>query len=159
MLRVVPLGSYVLHTNLRWRLVKEWKSGDEVIESIKSRRHQVLGVVTQQFQDGKHGNTSVLEFGEGSLRGDFWGQVKLSELEVTKETVVVNGSNEEEHLGPAKGRDGVQGSNSVRNICAGKTRGDLTRESEEFWNNISNNSKLGNTSVLKRKESREMRHQ
>jgi hypothetical protein len=104
--------------------------------------------VTQQFQDRKHGNTSVLEFGEGSLLSDFWGQVKLSELEVTKETVVVNSSNEEEHLGPAKGRDGVQGSNTVRNIGAGKSRGDLTRESEEFRNNISNNGELGDTSVL-----------
>mmetsp|Transcript_19482 Transcript_19482/g.35293 ORF Transcript_19482/g.35293 Transcript_19482/m.35293 type:complete len:88 (-) Transcript_19482:459-722(-) len=41
--------------------VEEWKSGNEVIKSVESRRYQVLRVVTKEFQGGKHGKTSVLK--------------------------------------------------------------------------------------------------
>ena len=151
---VTLLGSfpYMLRTTLECCLVKEWKSGDEVIKTIESRGHQVLGIMTEQFQNSKHGNASVLEFAEGSLLRDFGCHVKLSKLEVTEETVVVNSSDEEEHLGPAEGRDRFQGSNTVRDIAAGKSGGDIERESEELWNHVSENSKLSNSSVLHRKD-------
>lgn len=108
--------------------------------------------MAEQFQHGKHSNTSVLEFAEGSLLGNFSSHVKLSQFEVTKETIVVNGTDEEKHLRPSEGRDGIEGSNSVRDIAASKSRGDIKRESEELRNNISENGELGNTSVLHQKE-------
>ena len=98
----------ITSTRLRVKnLVEEWKSSDEVIKSVKSWRHQILRVVTKQLQDGKHGNTAVLKFGEGSLPSDFRCHVKLSKLEFTKESIVVNGSNEEEHLCPNEGWEGI----------------------------------------------------
>jgi hypothetical protein len=40
-------------------LVKEWKSSDEVVKSVESRRHKVLAVVAEELKGGKHGQTSV----------------------------------------------------------------------------------------------------
>jgi nanoRNase/pAp phosphatase (c-di-AMP/oligoRNAs hydrolase) len=42
-------------------IVKERKSGDEVIQTIKSGLNQVLGVMAEKFKGGKHGNAAVLE--------------------------------------------------------------------------------------------------
>ena len=63
-------------------------------------------------------------------------------------TYVVDGSDEEEHLGPAKSRDGVDGSNTVGHISELEARGDLTREAEDFRDDVTNDSKLSNASVL-----------
>lgn len=118
------------------------------MHAIESWGNKVLGVVTEQFHGSKHGNTSVLEFAEDSLFGDLWFQVWLSKFEISEESVVVDGSNEEDHLGPSEGRDGGEGGNTVRDIVESESRGDITRESEELRDNVSNNAKLGNTSVL-----------
>ena len=71
-------------------------------------------------------------------------------LSVTKdkESVVVNGSDKEEHLHPAKGRDGLDGGNTVRNGLEGDSRSNLSRELEHFRDDVSKDGKLGNTAVL-----------
>ena len=129
-------------------VVKEWKAGDEVVKTIESWGNQVLGVVTQQFQGGKHGKTSVLELGKRALLGLSSIKVWLATVEVTEETVVVNGTDEEEHLRPAEGRDGIDGGNTVWHIGEGKAWGDLTRETEHFRDDVSENAKLADAAVL-----------
>jgi hypothetical protein len=129
-------------------VIKEWKSGDKVVKTIESWGDQVLGVVTQQLHGGKHGKTSVLELGKRALLGFSSVKVWLATVEVTKETVVVNGTDEEEHLCPAEGRDGIDGSNTVWDIGEGKAWGDLTRPAEHLRDDVSENAKLGNTTVL-----------
>jgi hypothetical protein len=61
-------------------VVKEWKASDEGIVAIKTWRHQVLGVMTEQLHGSKHGQTSVLEFLSLTLRQDFVVQVWFSLL-------------------------------------------------------------------------------
>ena len=40
-------------------VVKERETGDQVVKSIKSRRDQVLRVMTEELQGGKHGKTTI----------------------------------------------------------------------------------------------------
>ena len=119
-----------------------------MVKSIESRGNKVLGVVTKELKGGKHGNTSVLELVELTLGEFLITQLKLSGIEISEVSIVVNGSNKEEHLSPAKSRDGVDSSYSVRNIRELEARSDLTRESVDFLDDVSNNSELGNTAVL-----------
>ena len=129
-------------------VVKEWKAGDEVVKTIESWGNQVLGVVTQQFHGGKHGKTSVLELGKRALLGLSSIKGWLATVEVTEETVVVNGTDEEEHLRPAEGRDSIDGGNTVWHIGEGEAWGDLTRETEHFRDDVTENAKLANAAVL-----------
>jgi hypothetical protein len=39
--------------------VEEWKSSDKLVVPIKSRNHQVLGIMTEQLQRRQHGQTTV----------------------------------------------------------------------------------------------------
>ena len=131
-------------------VVKEWKAGDEVIKAVESRGHQVLGVVTEQFHGGEHGKTSVLELLKGTLLGLSRSKVRLAGVEVAEETVVVDGTDKEEHLGPSEGRDGIDGGNTVWDIGECNSRGDVTRESEDLRDDVSNDAKLSDTAVLKK---------
>jgi hypothetical protein len=90
----------------------------------------------------------VLELRKRALLGLSRVKVWLATVEVTEETVVVNGTDEEEHLGPTEGRDGIDGSNTVWDISEGKAWGDLTWPTEHLWDDVSDNAKLGNTAVL-----------
>jgi hypothetical protein len=139
------LSSCTAKTSL---VVEERKTGDEVVKTIKSGRNQVLGVVTEQFHGGKHGKTSMLELGKRALLSLRSVKVWLAAVEVTEETVVVNGADEEEHLGPAKGRDGIDCSNTMWDIGEGKAWGDLTRPTEHLWDDVAEDAKLCNTAVL-----------
>ena len=76
--------------------------------------------------------------------GSFRVKVELADVEVSKETVVVGGSNGEEDLGPAKRRNGVNGSDTVGDFRARKARSNVPRESVDFWDNETDDSKLGN---------------
>ena len=40
-------------------VVKEWQSSDQMVESIEARLDKVLTVVTEEFEGGKHGQTSI----------------------------------------------------------------------------------------------------
>ena len=119
-----------------------------MVKTIESGGNKVLRVVTEKLKGGKHGNTSVLELVELTLGEFLITQLKLSSIEISEVSIVVNGTNEEEHLGPAEGGDGVDGSNSVGDISELDSRSDLTRESVYLLDNVSNYSKLGNTAVL-----------
>jgi hypothetical protein len=128
-------------------VVEEWKSSDEVVETIESWGNQVLGIVTQQFQGGKHGKTPVLKLGKSALLSLSGIKVWLAAVEVAEETIVVNGT-DEEHLGPAEGRDGINGGNTVWNIGEGEAGGDLTRPTEHLRYDVSENTKLAHAAVL-----------
>ena len=139
-------ASYVF-SNL---VVEERKSRDEIIKAIESRRDQVLGVVTEQLQGRKHGKTSMLKFWKRALLRLIGGEVGLAGGEVTKESIVVNGSDEEEHLGPAKSRNGIDGSHTVWDISERKSRGDFAWPAEDLRHDVSKDAELANTSVLKK---------
>jgi len=63
-------------------------------------------------------------------------------------TYVVNGSDEEKHLGPAEGGDNRKGSNTVRDIGTWDARGNVEWEAEDLGDDVSEHTELGNTSVL-----------
>jgi hypothetical protein len=105
--------------------------------------------VTEKLKNGKHSKTSVLKLVKLALLKFLGLKIGLSELEVSKESLVVNSSNEEDDLGPSKGRDGINGGYTVGNILACKSRGNIEGETVGFGSNVSKNGKLGNTSVLK----------
>ena len=132
-----------------------------------------MGVVTEELKDGKHGKTSVLELiGERKYdqihrishvsnhetSGTYLRKLTLlalsgikgglASIEVSEETIVVNGTDGEEHLGPAKSGDGINGSNTMGDGCEGDSWGNVSRESEDFRNDVSDDGQLGNTSVL-----------
>jgi hypothetical protein len=127
--------------------VNEGKSGDEVVKTIKSGGDEVLGIVTEEFQKGKHGKTSVLEFVQLELL-HISSNCVLSEIEVSQETIVVGGANGEEDLHPSKSGDGVNGSNTVWYISEFEARGNFSREADEFGHNVSDHTQHADTSVL-----------
>ena len=104
--------------------------------------------MTEELHGGEHGKASVLEFLKGTLLGLFRGKDWLSRLEISEESVVVNGSDEEDHLCPSESRDSIDGGNSVWNIGESESWGDVSWESEGLWDDVSEDAKLGNTSVL-----------
>lgn len=130
-------------------LVKEGKSSEQVVKTVESRLDKILTVVTEELEGGKHSNASVLELTQLTLLHDLRVKGKLTNLEVSEETPVVNGTDEEDDLSPAKGRDGTNGSNTIGNIGTGNTRSNVEREAVDLLHNISKNGKLGYTSVLK----------
>jgi len=132
----------------RYLVVEEGKSGDEGVKSVKTRLDKVLGVVTEQLKDGKHGKTSVLKLlGFEILLSS--SDVLLSKFEVSKDAVVVNGSNEEDNLGPAERRNGLQGGNTVGDIGGGELSGDeVVVGTSDLGDDVSNDSELGNASML-----------
>jgi hypothetical protein len=129
-------------------LIEERESGDEVVKTVESSGDSVLRVVTEELEDGEHGNASVLELVELTLlelsRFEGW----LARFEVSKVSVVVNGTDQEDNLGPSKSGDGRKGGNTIGDIGACNSRGDVEGKSEELGDDVSDNSELGNTSVL-----------
>eukprot|EP00981_Chlorochromonas_danica_P013609 scaffold6575_cov303-Ochromonas_danica.AAC.1 len=67
---------------------------------------------------------------------------------MTSVSAVVDGTNEEEDLSPAKSRDGLDGSDTVRDGVEGDARSDLARELEDLRHDVAEDSKLGDTAVL-----------
>eukprot|EP00978_Attheya_sp_CCMP212_P004322 scaffold9446_cov42-Attheya_sp.AAC.2 len=131
-----------------WIKVKEGHSGDEVVQAIESGGDQVLGVVTEELHGGEHGKTSVLEFGELTLLERCWVKVGLARGKVSEVTKVVDGSDEEDHLEPSEGWDGINGGNAVGDIREGNSRGNFTRPPENLGGDVSEDAKLGHTAVL-----------
>jgi hypothetical protein len=93
----------------------------------------------------------VLELGKSTLfclrRFKGW----LAGVEVAEESVVVDGTDQEEHLGPSESRDGIDSGNTVWDIGECNARGNFTRESEDLRYDVSNDAKLSDTAVLKRR--------
>ena len=104
--------------------------------------------MTKKLKNGKHGKMSMLELIKLMLLKLCRGKVWLALQEVSKEAIIVHSSNGEEHLGPAKRRNGINGSDTIRDVCEGKARGNLTGPVEDLPDDVADNSKLGNTSVL-----------
>ena len=100
--------------------------------------------MTEKLKSGKHGKTSVLQFLSLTPLKSLWGKFRLSNLEVSKESPVVNSSNEEDDLGPSKSRDGINGSYTVGNVLACKSRGNIKGETVGLSSNVSKNGKLQN---------------
>ena len=76
--------------------------------------------------------------------GGFWVEVKLANVKVSKETVVIGGSHGKENLGPAKRRNGINGCDTVGNFRARKARSNIPREAVDLRDNESNDSQLSN---------------
>jgi len=129
-------------------VVEEGKTGDKVVVTVESGGDEVLTVVTNKLKEGKHGDTSVLELRGLAFGKDIGREVKLSGGR-TVEAVVVNSSDSEDDLSPAKERDGVDGGNSVRDIGRAELSGDeVISETVGFRGDVSEDGKHGNTSVL-----------
>mmetsp|Transcript_4744 Transcript_4744/g.13208 ORF Transcript_4744/g.13208 Transcript_4744/m.13208 type:complete len:121 (+) Transcript_4744:110-472(+) len=99
-------------------VVKEGEASDQFVQTIESGLHQVLRVVTQEFKEGEHGKTSILQFVELEFLKVILSEWLFADFEVSKEAIVVNGSNEEDYLKPAKSRDSRNGRNTVGDIGA-----------------------------------------
>jgi len=110
--------------------------------------NELLGVVAKKLEDGNHGKAAVGELLGLGLLELFCG-LSLA-LSVTKgeEAPVVDGTDEEDHLHPAKGGDGLDGGNTVGDGGEGDARGDLSGELEHFGDDVSEDGKLGYASVL-----------
>lgn len=95
-------------------VVEEGEARDQFGEAIVqlSSAEGDVAVVTEQLQKGQHCQAAVLEFRKLTLF-QFLGVevgVGIGEKEVS---VVVNGTNQEKHLGPSQGRNGIDGLDSV----------------------------------------------
>lgn len=130
-------------------VVQEWKTSDQVIQSIKAGFHEVLRVVAEELKNGKHSKSSVLKFLKSTFLF-FSFKVGLSNIEISKPSTHVYRTNGKDNLSPAKSRDGIDCGNAIGNVGAGNSWGDIKSPAEEFGDNIANNSKLCNTTVYAR---------
>jgi hypothetical protein len=73
---------------------------------------------------------------------------RLARVKVSEETVVVDGSDGKEDLRPSESRNGINGGNTVGDIRASKTRGNVERKTVEFRHNVTDDGKHGNAAVL-----------
>ena len=107
-----------------------------------------MAVVTEQFNESKHGKTSVLKFRELAAF-EFFVVKRGVGFRVEEESVVVNGTDQEEDLGPTQCRDGFDGLDAVGDGISADLSGDeVVVGTGEFRENISEHTKLGNASVL-----------
>ena len=120
-------------------------SKETLRESIIMRQHLDDMQVSTAHQGRLLHTLDLVQLAGG--RG-FRVQVKLASIKVSEEAIVVSGTNGEEDLHPAKGRDGADGGNTVGDLRAWKAWGDVEGESEDFRDNISENSQHADTSVL-----------
>jgi hypothetical protein len=128
-------------------VVKKGKAGDHV--KVSGGGHQVLAIVTEQLQHGEHGNTSMLELRKlGPLLNLNGTEGGLAAIKVSQDSPVVNGANGEDDLEPAKSGEGINGGNAVGDIRESEARGGITRKGVELRDDVSDNAKLGDTSVL-----------
>ena len=103
--------------------------------------------MTEKFQSGKHCKTTILEFVELELL-DVTTDRLLSNVEVTKDSVVVDSSNQKENLGPSEEGNRIDGGDTVGNVRELEARSNLTREAINLLDHVSNNCQHTNTSVL-----------
>lgn len=107
-----------------------------------------LGIVTEELEDGKHGNTSVLELSSLTLGKNVIRKVNYSSGG-SEPSVSLNSSNEGDDLGPSEEGDGGNSGKTVGDVAGAYFTGDqVVSESVGLWGDVSKNSHLGNTSVL-----------
>jgi len=138
----------MLTSAAKYLVVDEGKSGDEVVKAVESGLSEVLAIVTEELEDGKHGKTSVLELSGLTLGKDVIGEVKLSGGGAV-ETVVLNTSNGSDDLNPSEEGDGVDGSDTVGDtVGAEATGGEVVSESVSLRGDVSEDGKHAHTAVL-----------
>jgi len=103
--------------------------------------------VTEQLKEGKHGKTSVLKLLKLALLL-LVTEIGLSEIKVTEDTPVVDGSDEEDDLGPAKSGDVVDGGDSVGDVVGGDSGGDVVSEAVGLGGDVSEDGEHADASVL-----------
>ena len=104
--------------------------------------------MTEQFQNCKHGKTSVLEFLELTLLRDIRGQVRLTDF-ITPETLNIDQTDDGEHLSPTNCGETLDGGKAVGDIGEGRSvEVNITGPAVEFRNNVSHNRKHGDTSMF-----------
>ena len=122
-------------------LVEEGKTLDEGLTISDN-------VVVEQFHNGNHGKTSVLEFLGLTLDKDFLGKVGFTDSK-GPETLGLDESDDTEHLSGSDSGEDVKGVESVGDIRKGSSvEIDITRPAVEFRDYVSDNGKHGDTSVL-----------
>jgi len=132
--------------------------------------------MTEQFQCSEHCKPAILNFLSLTLCKNFWAEIRLSllnkseevsetnttwdkqiwpidrtyDIEISEEAPVVDGSNEEEHLGPSESRNVAQGSYTVTDGFGSNSaiQVEAVVESVKLGHDVSDNSKHGNTTVL-----------
>ena len=108
-----------------------------------------MTVVTEKFKSSKHSNTSMLQFLKLTLLKYIRVKIWLSDLEVSKVSIVVYSSNKEEDLCPSKWWNFVDGSNTIGYFRTWKSWSNVEVKTVGFLYNVSYTSELSNTSVLK----------
>jgi hypothetical protein len=127
--------------------IHERKSSNHPIIPIKSRTNKVLRIMTKKFKEGKHGKTSMLKLLKLPLLLLIT-EVGLSKRKVTKDTPVVDGTDEEDHLSPTEGGDVIDGSDTVGDVVGGDSGGNIESETVGFGGDVSEDGEHGGTSVF-----------
>lgn len=104
--------------------------------------------MTQQLKEGKHGQTSMTQLVDLQLFDIILSEGLHALFEVSKESIVISGTNGEDDLDPAQRRNGINGGNTIGHFRAWKTGGNVEGESVSFRGNVSQNSQHAHTSVL-----------
>ena len=142
---ILPAGDRLVNCLVS---VEERKASDEVVTRVHATDNH-LGVVSQELEGCNHGKAAVVELLGGELLELLSGLLLSSTVTELEGSPVVNSTDQEDHLQPAKGRNGLDGSNTVRDGGEGDARGDVSRELEDLRDDVADDSKLGNTAVLK----------
>ena len=129
--------------------------------------HQLLGVVTEQLQDGKHGQTAVVELLVDALGLLLLGLGGLAQRSSTERVRLggegdggavggeseIDRADQEDHLEPAQSGDGLDGGKAVGDGLERHTGGDLTREAVHLGHDVTQDGQLAHTAVLQLGES------
>ena len=130
--------------------VEEGEAVDEVVHGGLGvhAANQLLGVVAEQLKGGNHGQAAVGQLLGLGLLELLSGLALALGVTEDEEAPVVDGADEEDHLEPAKGGDGLDGGNAVGDRGERHARGDVTGELEHLGHDVAKDGKLGNTAVL-----------
>lgn len=90
----------------------------------------------------------LLDFLELTLGKDGSIEIGLADLKVTEVSVEVDSADKEKDLCPSRGRDRRNGVKAVGDIGERQAKGKIAGEAVDFLEDVSEDSKLGNTSVL-----------
>ena len=88
--------------------------------------------MAEKLEGSNHGKAAVVELLVGLLVQILGSQLLSSTVTELEETPVVNSTDGEEHLEPAKSWDGLNSLNTVRDRGEGDARGDLARPAEDL---------------------------
>ena len=115
--------------------------------------------MAEELEHAKHGQTAVVELLVGGLELLLVGVVRLEAVGVGERSpagagralggqLVVDVADQEGHLEPAQGGDGLDGGNAVGDGGEGDAGGDVTRELGDLRDNVAQDGQLADTAVL-----------